>query len=173
LTSVQDLPEETWLFLLDSRYCQTDQLSAKAWQEWRRTSMYEPHQWYDLGLLRSPGWVRLALEMRVGWEYGASIAATPLLSLAPRGDGHPVLVFPGLITGDLSTLPLRNYLESRGYAVYPWGQGINRGPREGVINACLDLLDRLSRDPPVWLSVCAVFVPGGAPHWACPLYLFL
>jgi hypothetical protein len=26
---------------------------------------------------------------------------------------------------------------------------------------------------PVWLSVCAVFVPGGAPHWACPLYLFL
>ena len=78
--------------------------------------MYEPHQWYELGLLRSPGWLRLALEMRAGWEYGASIAATPLLSMAPRGDGHPVLVFPGLITGDLSTLPFRNYLQSRGYA---------------------------------------------------------
>jgi hypothetical protein len=85
----------------------------------RKMPMYEPHQWYELGLLRSPGWVRLALEMRAGWEYGASIAATPLLSLAPRGDGHPVLVFPGLITGDLSTLPLRNYLSSRGYATTP------------------------------------------------------
>ena len=108
--------------------------------------MYEPHQWYELGLLRSPGWVRLALEMRAGWEYGASIAATPLLSLAPRGDGHPVLVFPGLITGDLSTLPLRNYLSSRGYATYPWGLGINRGPRDGIMDACLDRLDTLSQE---------------------------
>ena len=106
--------------------------------------MYEPDRWYELGLLRSPGWVRLALEMRAGWEYGASLAVTPLLSLAPRGDGHPVLVFPGLITGDFSTLPLRNYLRSRGYATYPWGLGINRGPREGVVDACFALLDKLS-----------------------------
>ena len=30
--AVQELPEETWLFLLGSRYCETDQLSETAWQ---------------------------------------------------------------------------------------------------------------------------------------------
>jgi hypothetical protein len=63
--------------------------------------------------------------------------------LAPRGDGHPVLVFPGLITGDLSTLPLRNYLQSRGYASLPLGAGNqSRATRDGVIDACLERLDR-------------------------------
>jgi len=106
--------------------------------------MHDPFQWYELGLLRSPGWVRLLLELRVGWEYGASIAAAPWLNLAPRGDGHPVLVFPGLIAGDLSTAPLRNYLRGRGYASYPWGLGINRGPREGVVDACRERLEQLA-----------------------------
>ena len=35
----------------------------------------------------------------------------PLLSLAPRGDGHPVLVLPGLVASDTSTRPLRSLSE--------------------------------------------------------------
>ena len=41
---VQDLPEETLLFLLGSRYCETDQLSATAWQLFGNTP---------------PGWARV------------------------------------------------------------------------------------------------------------------
>ena len=37
----------------------------------------------------------LALEVRI-WEFQAFIAAYPLPAGAPRGDGHPVLVLPGL-----------------------------------------------------------------------------
>ncbi|MBS1136188.1 MAG: hypothetical protein H6R11_142 [Proteobacteria bacterium] len=107
--------------------------------------MHNPHHWYEFGLLRAPGVLRLALEWRVGWEYSAMLAAQPLLRLAPRGDGHPVLVFPGLLASDLTTLPLRRYLKSRGYAAYPWDLGFNLGPRQGVVEASLARLRELRR----------------------------
>jgi pimeloyl-ACP methyl ester carboxylesterase len=91
---------------------------------------------HDHGVIAAPGWVRLALEGRVGLEYGATLAARPLLNLAAKGDGHPVLVFPGLTAGDVTTRPLRGYLERLGYASYGWLQGINLGPRQEVIARC-------------------------------------
>ena len=52
-----------------------------------------------------------------------------LLSIAPRGDGHPVLVLPGLLAGDRSTAALRRTLRKLGYEARPWTLGVNRGPR--------------------------------------------
>jgi hypothetical protein len=86
---------------------------------------------------RAPGPLLLALELRAPWEYGASLATLPLLRTAPRGDGHPVLVFPGLAASDLSTAPLRRYLSERGYKPHRWRLGMNLGPRPGVIDASL------------------------------------
>jgi len=63
----------------------------------------------------------LALEWRAFWEFGALLPAWPLLARAPKGDGHPVMVFPGLSTNDVSTVPLRYYLQSLNYQ--PWGLG--------------------------------------------------
>jgi len=57
------------------------------------------------------------------------------LSKAPAGDGHPVVVFPGLTASDGSTLPLRTYLKNLGHDVYGWNQGYNFGPRAGVLEA--------------------------------------
>ena len=37
------------------------------------------------------------LEGRALWEFGATLSVWPLLSMAPKGDGHPVLVLPGLV----------------------------------------------------------------------------
>jgi pimeloyl-ACP methyl ester carboxylesterase len=80
--------------------------------------------------------LRFALEARAPWELGAGIAAQPLLAMAPKGDGHPVLVLPLMFGSDLNTLSLRSYLAGRGYAVSAWGQGVNLGPRAGVFDAC-------------------------------------
>lgn len=55
----------------------------------------------------------------------ASLA--PLLHSAPRGDGHAVLVLPGLLGSDRSTAPLRGILSELGYDARPWGLGRNRG----------------------------------------------
>ena len=75
----------------------------------------------------------LALELRAPWEFAAVLPAWPVLQRAPLGDGHTVIVFPGLTAGDTTTLPLRRYLESRNYNTLGWGQGLNLGPREGVL----------------------------------------
>lgn len=51
-----------------------------------------------------------------------------LLAELPRGDGHPVIIVPGLGADDASTEALREALQKLGYVVYGWGLGMNRGP---------------------------------------------
>src|ERR1700704_5492069 len=94
--------------------------------------------------LRPPSRTLMFLEGRAVHELGAFLGALPLLSLAPRGDGHPVLVFPWLVASDTSTRPLRSFLKSRGYAVSGWRQGRNLGLRHGVQNAMVDLVQELN-----------------------------
>ena len=94
--------------------------------------------------LRPPSRTLMFLEGRALSELGAFLGALPLLSLAPRGDGHPVLVLPGLVASDVSTRPLRSYLNNRGYAVSGWRQGRNLGLRPGVQHAMTDLLRELN-----------------------------
>lgn len=83
----------------------------------------------------APGMALLAMEWRAFWEFGAVLPAWPVLQQAPAGDGHPVIVFPGLAAGDASTAPLRKYLSSLGYQASGWQQGNNFGPRAGVLDA--------------------------------------
>ncbi len=75
------------------------------------------------------------MEFRAPWEFGSILPALPLLHRAPKGDGHPVIVFPGLSANDGSTGPLRAFLATRGYDVSGWHQGFNFGPRAGVLQA--------------------------------------
>ena len=77
----------------------------------------------------------LAAEARVGVELAGLAASWGLLATTARGDGHPVLVIPEFLTGDVATWPLRQFLGDRGYAVYGWDQGFNLGPRPDVISA--------------------------------------
>jgi pimeloyl-ACP methyl ester carboxylesterase len=94
--------------------------------------------------LRPPSRTLMFLEGRAISELGAFLGALPLLSLAPKGDGHPVLVLPGLVASDTSTRPLRSFLQSRGYAVSGWRQGRNLGLRQGVQHAMVDLVHELN-----------------------------
>ena len=89
----------------------------------------------------------LALEPpRAAGEFGLLAAHAPLLALSPRGDGHTVLVMPGLGASDLSTRPLRRFLRGLGYDVHGWGLGRNEGPTtrtlDGVGARFLDLHGR-------------------------------
>jgi pimeloyl-ACP methyl ester carboxylesterase len=74
----------------------------------------------------------LLLEVRAVWELSAFFATYPMLRLAPRGDGHAVLVVPGLAASDTSTRPLRRFLTDQGWAAHGWALGANHGPRPGV-----------------------------------------
>lgn len=62
-------------------------------------------------------------------------------STAATGDGHPVLIFPGLGADGRSVAPLRKVCEALGYTAFDWGRGFNTGP-QGDIDAWLrDLAD--------------------------------
>ena len=90
-----------------------------------------------------PSRLLLLAEGRALWEAGATLALWPLLQLAPRGDGHAVLVLPGLVASDLSTKLLRRYLQGRGYDAHGWGLGRNLGPRAGIEDGMVAKLEAL------------------------------
>jgi pimeloyl-ACP methyl ester carboxylesterase len=93
---------------------------------------------------RAPSPLLMLLEARAPWEATALLAATPWLNQLPKGDGHPVLVFPGLAASDFSTVPLRRFLRQQGYWTHAWKQGFNLGPRHGVLHACRARLKELA-----------------------------
>ncbi len=91
----------------------------------------------------APGLFLQLLEVRALWEHCATLAMRTVWSMAPRGDGHPVLVLPGLAAGDATTALMRRFLRSRGYAPSGWGQGLNLGLREGVVERAHERLRAL------------------------------
>ena len=96
---------------------------------------------------RAPSLRLLATEVpRAGLDLAALLTSWPVLAAAPRGDGHPVLVLPGLLTGDPATVLMRNVLRLLGHDVSGWSLGTNRGPTGRVVGALRERLDRLHQE---------------------------
>lgn len=89
-------------------------------------------------LIPSPSWALLGIEpLRAAMEY----ASCRLMDRSghPPGDGHPVIVFPGLAADAQSIAPLVGFCHGLGYAARDWGRGLNTGP-VGNIDRWLDAL---------------------------------
>ncbi len=86
----------------------------------------------SLALLSTEPW-------RAVTEYVAHKLTTD--TRLPKGDGHPVLIFPGLGADGRSVAPLRKMCESLGYAAFDWGKGYNTGPQGDVDVWLQDLAD--------------------------------
>lgn len=110
----------------------------------RKSNKHAPPPLFHEADLRAPNALMLLLEGRAPWEYAAMLAALPWLKRLPRGDGHPVIVFPGLGAADITTAPLRSFLQDLGYSAYPWKQGFNFGPRRGVLDAVRQHVQRIA-----------------------------
>jgi len=90
--------------------------------------------------LRAPGLGLLLAEARGILEFNTSLLLSPLLMLAPKGDGHPVLTLPGFLASDLSMAPMRRYLSDLGFETHALRMGRNTG---GLVRLQGALLDRL------------------------------
>ncbi len=102
--------------------------------------------WYDLHMpsVKRPSLALFVSEPgRALADYGAMLATSPVFLFAPRGDGHPVLVMPGLLAEDASTATLRWYLRSIGYEVGGWLLGRNLGPTPEIMSGMTARLDEL------------------------------
>jgi len=94
---------------------------------------------------------------------GTSFAtpADPDTQTAQQGDGHAVLVLPGLLRGDPSTSFVRQFLKSLGYSVHGWNLGLNIGPTkrllDGATDSCIKLSDLFGPLSLVGFSMGGVF----------------
>jgi pimeloyl-ACP methyl ester carboxylesterase len=99
----------------------------------------------DAPALQPPPLLRSIGEVRVLWD--AVRAATGRgTRRTRRARGEAVIVIPGFLTTDLSTLALRDRLQAEGYVVHPWGLGMNRGPRAGTLRKIAHRIRTLSRE---------------------------
>ncbi|MCH7788674.1 MAG: alpha/beta hydrolase [Acidobacteria bacterium] len=73
------------------------------------------------------------------------IAGAPLTALiAPVGAPRPILVLPGFVTGDSSTIALRGALRSMGHRPHGWGLGLNVGPASHIADGIARLVSELA-----------------------------
>jgi len=103
----------------------------------RREAVHHGDSGDSAGSASSAGAPPVALLLTEGVRGLADLTAfwlaTPWLATAPRGDGHGILVWPGLLAADSSTVPLRQFLRWLGYDARGWDLGRNRGPTDAVL----------------------------------------
>ncbi|WP_425258769.1 esterase/lipase family protein [Rubrivivax sp. RP6-9] len=96
------------------------------------------------GLVRRPPLSLLGAEpFRAALELARHRLAKA--SPAKTGDGHPVVIFPGLGADGRSVATLRDHCRALGYEAFDWGQGFNTGP-QGDLDAWLEILSGQMRD---------------------------
>ena len=76
---------------------------------------------------KAPPLTLLAMEpLRAMFDFAAGKLASAQSDSI--GDGHPVVVFPGLGGAPFTTSHLRNFLDGCGFTAHCWGRGVNTGP---------------------------------------------
>ena len=78
--------------------------------------------------VQRPSLVLLGIEpLRAAMEFAGQKFIKARNALP--GDGHPVVIFPGLGADGASLATLREYCRSLGYDAFDWAQGFNTGPQ--------------------------------------------
>ena len=112
------------------------------------------------------GWPRFA---ELGWTLSRLWRGWG--HLGPRGpkDGPPVLVIPGWMATDRTTMPLRRALAEAGWRVHGWGLGLNKRVTADLLERLEGCIDRMAAKEPVLIvgwSLGGVYAREVARH--CP-----
>lgn len=92
---------------------------------------------------KRPSLFWLATEVgRAVTELGISTPYRKFFHKNHEGDGHPVLVLPGFMASDISTGPLRNFIDKLGYQSYGWEMGRNTA-KVKMLYVLMDRLDEI------------------------------
>ena len=117
-------------------------------------------------MVRRPPLVGALVDpVRAGGELATSVGLLPFLRLLPAGDGHPVLVLPGFMASDASTIPLRSFLRGKRYAVSAWDLGRNLGPTSEVMDGMPRLLRRIVDESGRKVSIVGWSLGGIYARW--------
>jgi pimeloyl-ACP methyl ester carboxylesterase len=97
----------------------------------------------DMMAKKAPSLFWTLTEGRSLLELNSFYALRLLMKRLPKGDGHPVITFPGFVASDRSTKPMRGLLSDLGYSTYGWGLGRNLRFDEQREADMLALLDQV------------------------------
>ena len=102
----------------------------------------------DPDALAPSGWLRLR---EVAWHLPRMLAG--LGPLGPRGpeDGPPVMVLPGFLATDRTTMELRRALARAGWRAHPWLLGLNGGAKKNTLKLLKKRLAAIYDGRPVLL----------------------
>ena len=93
-----------------------------------------------------PSRLLFMLEGRAIYDAASMLPMFPLKRFMPRGDNHPVLVFPGFLASSRSTRPLRKFIQDLGYRAHRWKLGYNLGYSQGLHDGMRDrIIELVSR----------------------------
>ncbi len=93
--------------------------------------------------LAPSGWSR---TREVMWHMPRVISGLGAMGARGPEDGPPVLVVPGFMASDRTTMELRRGLARGGWRVHPWEMGINKGARVDTLVRLKARLDAI-HDP--------------------------
>src|SRR5687768_6113957 len=90
-----------------------------------------------------PVWGRMREVM---WHLPRMLAG--LGPLGPRGpeDGPPVLVIPGFLATDRTTMDIRRALARAGWRAHPWMLGVNTGAKSNTMELLQQRIDAISEE---------------------------
>ena len=100
----------------------------------------------DPDLRIPPGWRRMS---EAAWLLSRAWHGIGHLDSRGPENGPPVLVIPGFVANDRTTMALRRELARAGYRVHPWNSGWNMGARADTIDRLAERLKQISPDRPV------------------------
>ena len=94
--------------------------------------------------------------LRLFAREGLAIAARFYRALGRLGefgpeDGRPLMVVPGFLASDHTTLGLQRALGAEGYRVTGWGMGLNKGARPDTLEMLTEQVERFGRGASVTL----------------------
>ena len=102
----------------------------------------------EADFLPPSGWNRVR---EVAWHMPRLLSG--LGPLGPRGpeDGPPVLVLPGFLATDRTTMELRRALARAGWRAHPWMMGMNGGAKKNTLDLLGQRLDALADERKILL----------------------
>lgn len=77
-------------------------------------------------------------------EFSTFYALSSSIPVSRRVERRRVLVLPGLLSSDISTGPLRQFLREAGHAVHGWQLSLNVGPTRRILNGLVERAEVLA-----------------------------
>ena len=116
--------------------------------KWERAPIPPVEGKADSDHLPPSGWRRVR---EVAWHMPRLLSG--LGPLGPRGpeDGPPVLVLPGFLATDRTTMELRRALARAGWRAHPWMLGMNGGAKKNTLDLLGQRLDALADERKILL----------------------